>query len=126
MIGDVRQVQADDTGESWERVTDEFSLRWVGADRIDAASGWNVTLTRSGWNVTVAVMEFVREEPLEGELRRRIEAALQSVEGAETAEEMDREVWFVTGTPSGEALVRAVGEVVDDLADQTRAYVKSA
>jgi hypothetical protein len=25
-------------------------------------------------------------------------------------------------TPSGDALVRAVAEVVDDLADQTRAY----
>ena len=49
---------------------------------------------------------------------------LQPVEGVETAEEMDREAWFVTGTPSGEALVRAVGEGVDDLADQTRAYVR--
>jgi hypothetical protein len=35
---------------------------------------------------------------------------------------MDREVWFVIGTPSGEALVRAVAAVVDDLADQARAY----
>jgi hypothetical protein len=69
-------------------------------------------------------MEFVREGPLEGELRRRIAAALRSVEGVETAEEMDTEVWFVTGTPAGEALVRAVAEVVDDLADQTRAYAQ--
>jgi hypothetical protein len=39
-----------------------------------------------------------------------------------TADEMDTEVWFVTGTPSGEALVRAVAEVVDDLAEPMRAY----
>ena len=77
----------------------------------------------SGWQVAVAVMEFVREDPLESELRRRIPVALRSVEGVETAEEYDRELWFVTGTPSGEALVRAVAEVVDDLADQTRGYV---
>jgi hypothetical protein len=54
-------------------------------------------------------MEFVREEPLEGVLRRRIAAALRSVEGVETADEMDRKVWFVTGIPSGAALVRPRG-----------------
>ncbi len=35
---------------------------------------------------------------------------------------MDREVWFVTGSPSGEALVRAVAGVVGDLAGQARDY----
>lgn len=110
---DVRQVLADDADEAWERVTGEPDVRGVGAGRFDFAGGWNVT---------VAVMEIVREDPLESELRRRIAAALLSVGGVETAGEMDREVWFVTGTPSGEALVRAAAEVVDDLAGQTRAY----
>jgi hypothetical protein len=109
----MRQVQVDGSDESWERVTDEFDVRWVGAERIDLAGGWNVT---------VAVMEFVREDPLEAELRRRIPAALLAVEGVESAGEMDREVWFVTGSPSGEAMLRAVAAVVDDLAGQTRAY----
>jgi hypothetical protein len=95
-------------------VTADPDARGVEAARFDRIEGWNVT---------VAVMEFVREEPLEGELRRRIAAALRSVEGVESAEEMDREVWFVTGTPSGEALVRATAGVVDDLAGQTRDYV---
>jgi hypothetical protein len=117
VIGDVRRVQVDDADEAWERdiEVDDGEVRAVEADRIDFAGGWNVT---------VAVMEFVREGPLEGELRRRIAAALRSVEGVETIEEMDTEVWFVTGTPAGEALVRAVAEVVDDLADQTRAYAQ--
>jgi hypothetical protein len=113
VAGDVRQVQEDGVDESWERVTGERDLRGVGAARTDFAGGWNVT---------VAVIEFVREDPLESELRRRIAAALLSVDGVESAEEMDREVWFVIGTPSGEALVRAVAAVVDDLADQARAY----
>jgi hypothetical protein len=43
-----------------------------------------------GWNVTAAVMEFVREEPLEGELRPRIPAASRSVEGVESAERRER------------------------------------
>jgi hypothetical protein len=110
---EVRQVAVDGTDEAWERMTGEPDVRGVDAVRIDFAGGWNVT---------VAVMEFVREDPLESELRRRIVAALRSVGGVETAGEMDREVWFVTGTPSGEALVRAAAEVVDNLAGQTRAY----
>jgi hypothetical protein len=116
VIGDVRRIQADGSDESWERdiEVDDGEVRWVGADRIDFAGGWNVH---------VAVMEFLREEPLEGVLRHRIAAALRSVEGVEAAGEMDREVWFVTGTPSGDALVRAVGEVLDDLAEQTWAHV---
>jgi hypothetical protein len=110
---DVRQVEADGGDETWERVTEEFALRWVGVERIDFTGGWNVT---------VSVMEFVRENPMEGELRRGITAALMAVDGVESAGDMDKEVWFVTGTPSGEALVRAVAAVVDDLADQAQAY----
>ena len=117
MIGGVRRVQYEDSDEAWERdiEMDDGEVRFVEALRTDS---------QSGWNVAVAVMEFVREEPLNGVLRRRIAAVLRSVEGVETADEMDTEVWFVTGTPSGEALVRAVGEVLDDLADQTWAYVR--
>ena len=116
MIGDVRRLQVDNADEAWERdiEVDDGEVRWVGADRIGFAGGWNVD---------VSVMEFIREGPLQGELRRRIAAALRSVEGVETADEMDTEVWFVTGTPAGPALVRAVAEVVDDLAEQTWAYV---
>jgi len=94
VIGGVRRVPDDDSGEAWERdiEVDDGEVRWVEANRVGFAGGWNVS---------VAVMEFVREEPLEGVLRCRIAAALRSVEGVETAGEMDREVWFVTGTPLG-------------------------
>jgi hypothetical protein len=114
VVVDVRQVAVDSADEGWERVTDDWDARGVEAARFDFTGGWNVT---------VAVMEFVRQEPLEGELRRRIAAGLRSVEGVESAEEMDREVWFVTGTPSGEALVRAAAGAVDGLAGQTRDYL---
>ena len=102
MLGGVRRVQYDDSDEAWERdiEVDDGEVRFVDATRVDC---------QGGWNVAVSVMEFVREEPLEGELRRRIAIALRSVE---------------TGTPSGEALVRAVGEVLDGLAEQTWAYVR--
>jgi hypothetical protein len=125
VIGGVRRVQVDDSDEAWERdiEVDDGEVRWVGATRIRARELLGDGPFQDGWSVTAAVMEFVREEPLEGELRRRIAAALRSVEGAETADEMDREVWFVTGNPSGEALVRAVAEVLDDLAGQTWALV---
>jgi hypothetical protein len=126
VIGEVRRVRVDDSDEAWERdiEVDDGEARWVGATRIRARELLGGGHSPAGWNVTVAAMEFVREEPLEGELRRRIAAALRSVEGVETAGEMDTEVWFVTGTPSGEALVRAVAEVLDDLAEQTWAHIR--
>lgn len=101
--------------KEWVRVTDDPDVLGVSASPDDA----NVA---DGWQVWVNAMEFVREEPLEGELRRRIAGALRSVAGVEMAEELDREVWVVTGTPSGEALVHAVGTVVDDLADRIRSF----
>lgn len=126
MTGDVRRVHNDGSDESWERDIEgaDSDIRWVGSDRIDVLPGSRPYAEEEvhGWNVTVAVMEFSRQWPIDDELRRRIAAALRSVEGVETADEMDTEVWWVTGTPSGEALVRAVAEVVDDLADQMRAY----
>jgi hypothetical protein len=123
VIGDVRRVLYDDSGEdgadeAWERdiEVDDGEVRYVQAAHIDF---------EDGWHVTVPLMEFVREGPLEGELRRQITAALRTAEGVEAADEMDREVWFVTGTPSGVALVRAVGEVLDSLAQQSWAHIRS-
>jgi hypothetical protein len=108
VTGDVRQVQADEAGETWELITGD-ELRQVTAEWVDEAGGWMVT---------VDMMQCIREEPLEGELRRRIAAALQSVEGARTVEEEDREVWLVTGTPPASALVRASAAAVDSLTGQ--------
>ena len=52
----------------------------------------------------------------------RVGGALQGVSGVMTAEEQDRETWFVTGRPSGRALAEAAATVVDEFADRTRAY----
>ena len=112
MVVQVRRADFEGD-ESWERVTGEEDLLGVSAGWTDRAGG--------GWSVWVNVMEFIREEPLEGELRRRIAAALRSVGGVTAAVESDREIWWVTGWCSGEALVRAVSAVLDDLAGQTRA-----
>ncbi|WP_141579633.1 hypothetical protein [Actinomadura sp. WMMA1423] len=113
MSNDVQQVQPLDSGiaEEWIRKTDEPDLRAVSASKLRAGP-W--------WSVSVWVMEFVRTDPLESELRRRIAAALSDVSGVTDVEEEDREVWTVTGTPAGRALVEAVAQVVDDLTPQTR------
>lgn len=97
--------------EEWVRRTDDLDLRGVLASRYSADS----------WGVGVHVAEFVREEPLESELRTGVDAALRAVPGVRTVDEEDREVWFVTGDASGEALVRAVSEVVDRLAPRVQA-----
>lgn len=62
---------------------------------------------------------------LERELRQQVAAALETVPGAGAVAEEDRESWYVTGTPSGEALIRAAARVVDRLADRARAYIDS-
>jgi hypothetical protein len=96
--------QVDDSDEHWERdiEVDDGEARWVGATRIRAQELLGGGRSPAGWNVTVAVMEFVREEPLEGELRRRIATTLRSVEGVESAGEMDREVWWLNELISSE------------------------
>jgi len=67
----------------------------------------------------------LREDPLEAELRERIDSALRGVDGVVDVAEEDREVWYVAGTPSGETLLRAAVQVVDDLADSARSYIAS-
>lgn len=113
----VPEYESDpDVREAWHRFTDDPDVRGVSATCF-SHGGW------PGWQVHVAVAEFLREDPLEGELRERMAAALGGVDGAEEVAEEDREVWLVTGSPSGEALVRAAAGVVDGLAGRARAYL---
>jgi hypothetical protein len=101
--------------EEWARAIDTPRVRelhGVGAQKWRNKPSWP-------WRVEVWVMEFVRDDPLEAELRRRIDAALRAVPGVTDVREDDREVWGVEGSPSGDALVSAVGAVVDSFADRT-------
>ena len=115
MSDDIRQIQPQDPEiqEEWLRETDEPDVRAVSVCRVDEIGGWQVRV----W-----VMEYVREDPLESELRERITTVLGNVTGVSSAGEQDRETWFVTGAPSGKALIEAAARVVDDLAGQTRAH----
>ena len=120
MTDEFRQLPAAELDEHceeiWERMTDDPDILGAGATKITFGE-------QSYWNVHVAVAEFLREDPLESELRLQMDYALTAVNGAESVWEEDREVWGVTGTPSGEALVRAAADVVDHLAARARAYV---
>jgi hypothetical protein len=113
MGDEIRRVppgQAD-VAEAWSRVTDEPEIRCVEAwtdDEVD------------GWVVEVSVQEFFRQDRLGVELRLRMQSALEAVEGVTDVAEQGTESWFVTGSPSGEALTRAAASVVDDLADRMR------
>lgn len=122
MTDDFYQLPAAELDEGceeiWERQTDDHDIRWVGAQKITLGEF-------PYWSVGVAVAEFLREDPLESELRQQMAAALRAVDGAETVWEEDREVWGVTGGVSGEALVRAAAGVVDHLAERARAHIDS-
>jgi len=113
---DVRRVPDDevDGEEGWERLVDDDVL---GVEAIKVRDGeWP-------WQVILAVAEFVRDDPLEIELRERMAAALRAVPGVTDVAEEDREVWIVNGRPSGEALVRAAARVVDELAPRLRDFM---
>jgi hypothetical protein len=105
---DVRQVSPGPE-EAWERLTDDPHVRGIETARVDEVGGWQVTV----W-----AMEFVQDGPLETDMRRRIADALGAVNGVTRADEEDREVWLVTGTPSGKELTEAAARVVDELADK--------
>lgn len=122
MIIEIRPLPAaeldEGCAEGWERVTDDPDILGVSAIMITLGE-------RPYWSVDVSVAEFLRQEPLEGELRQRMGRVLRAVPGADSVWEEDREVWGVTGTPSGADLVRAAAGVVDGLAAQARAHVDS-
>jgi hypothetical protein len=113
-----RQLPADQLEEgceeSWERLTDDPDIRGVEAHKITLGEF-------PYWSIGVAVAEFLRTDPLESDLRRQMAAALGAVDGVERVWEEDREVWGITGTASGEALLRAAAGVVDHLAPRARA-----
>ena len=117
MADGVRRVPDDevDGEEGWDRLVND-DVRGVEAIRVGDGE-WP-------WQVILAVAEFVREDPLETELRERVAAVLRAVPGVTDVAEEDREVWIVEGQPSGEALVSAAARVVDDLAPRLRDFME--
>ena len=120
MDDEIRRVPEDqaEAQEAWERLTDDPDIRGIETVRIEGPAGWY-------WNITIGVAELLRGDPLEAELRQRLDSALRGVDGIDDVAEEDREVWYVTGTPSGKDLVRVAAQVVDDLAGRARALVAS-
>lgn len=108
----VQQVSPPGPEEAWERLTDDPDVRGIETLRVEEIGGWQVT---------VYAMEFVRDGSLETDMRERLATALRAVNGVAMADEQDREVWFVTGTPSGKELTEAAARVVDELAGEIRA-----
>jgi hypothetical protein len=114
----IRQIKPlDETiDEEWQREIAEPRMR-----DIQGVSATKIGRQKWPWNATVAIMEFVRDTPLEVTLRERIMSALRTVPGVIDVAEDDRERWVLRGDPSGKALVEAVAVVVDELAPQTSA-----
>jgi hypothetical protein len=113
-----RQVTPDDDtiGEEWIRDVDYGDPTGVTASR--AKSG--------GWHVYVDILELVREGELERMLREAVDRALREVTGVAEVEEEDREVYFVTGEPRGDALVTAAGGAIEPFVDAIRRYVAAS
>lgn len=109
----------EELAEAWTRDIADPKLRHVHG--VEASK--HGTEVAWPWRLTVWVMEYVRDDQLQVELRNGIAAALRTVPGVTDVAGEDREVWVIAGSPSGAALVSAVAEVVDRFADRTREHV---
>jgi hypothetical protein len=72
----------------WVRRTDDDDVRGVDVVHTEDEGRWT-------WQVFVNVAGFLREEPLESEMRAAVAAAISSVAGVTEAAEEDREVWIL-------------------------------
>jgi hypothetical protein len=121
MTSEVQYIPPNDSNgyERWQRLTDDSGdIGGVEVIRSETTGPWK-------WSVTVEVMEFIREDPLETEIRDAMAAELRAVPRVARVSEEDREVWIVDGTPSGEMLTRAAAKVVDRFAVLTREHIES-
>jgi hypothetical protein len=111
---EIRNVPVRDESvlEEWQRRTLEPAIRDVYATKV-SSTGWS-------WQVSFAILEFVRQDPLLGELLTAIADELAAVDGVVEVAHEDREVFIVRGLPGGEDLVRAAGRAVDGLSDRLR------
>jgi hypothetical protein len=75
--------------------------------------------------VNIGAAEFVREDPLERELRAAIHGALTAVKGVTRVEEEDRVTWVVAGQPDGGALTKSAADAVDRLQHKLRNYIEN-
>jgi hypothetical protein len=105
----------DEVEEAWFRDTNDQEVRGVAA----------IKPYGDDWRVGVFVAEFLRDEPLESQLRQKVHAALMSLDGVIEVIHEDREQWIAVGSPKGNELVSAVAQVVDSLADRARLYIDS-
>ena len=109
MPDDIEQVTPidEEIEQEWVRNSDD-EFRSIGAHKPHDYV----------WQVTIGLAEFLREEPLESEMRREMDRVLRAVSGVSNVIEGDREVWDVAGSPTGEDLVRAAAGVVDGIAER--------
>jgi hypothetical protein len=116
---EARLIRKSDDGqeEEWTRVTDDNDILGVGATR-SADSDWP-------WQVFISVAEFIRENPLESILVQAITRCLRVTPGVTDVIHDDRETWVLRGDISGESLIVACGNALDELEPQTRAAYES-
>ena len=113
--GPAIEASIGDEGERvWRRADSEYV---TDAEISDYGYGdWD-------WQLYLEAAEFVRDDPLESELRAAVDAAARSVPGVAEVVEEDREVWLIRGGDAAEVLA-AVSRALDGLAPKLRAYLE--
>jgi hypothetical protein len=114
---EITKIEPDDDSmlEEWVYAIDDDALG-IDVVRLESDGPWQ-------WQVIVAALEFVREDPLESELRGAIEERLETVAGVDEVASEDREVYIIDGEPSGRDLTTAAAAVVTEFAERIRAHI---
>lgn len=114
----VPNEESADQPEFWHRLTEDEEVLGVSA-------GWD---GEEWWTVYVSAAEFVREGAIEERLDAAVTAALREVADVAEVNRDDRETWVVSGAEpmSGEALVGAVADVLDQLAPELREFLEDS
>jgi len=109
---EVKRIEPMDSSilEEWTRVTDNEDVLGVSASKSTESNG--------EWQVFINVAEFIREEPLESKLYKRITESLTKIDGVVEVIHEDREVWLVRGDVTGEKLVRSSSAALNELHEE--------
>jgi hypothetical protein len=120
MSDDIYQLVLVEDGiaEAWTRKTEEPQFRGILSSRIKGKSKWR-------WQVRVSIGECLTGA-LKVEFDSEMVNILRSVTAVTDVGHEDREVWVVSGTPSGADLVRSAARIVDAFEERVRESLQAS
>ena len=110
------RIELDEDQSSWTSVSEEMDVYGV---EVMSYTEYKP----NAWQVVVSAMEFVREDPLEAEIRGALAEALRRVPGVSEVIEEDREVWVVVGPTSGQPIAQVAADLIESFGPRITDFI---